>query len=136
MADVVVAGNSVVLVSGPRNTIIANTTLTPGLLVLPDAGGKAVLANCVTQANAAATGMTLCSAVTGQPVVIATAGAQVTMGAANCVVKGGVYHVSANNGAVAPEADFNTGQWVCQVGRSPNITDIVLELNAYNITHG
>ncbi len=132
----VVVANSVVLVSGNKTILTANTTLTPGQIVITDAGGRAVLAKNDVAANAAATGMTLCSAVTGQPVVVAQAGAVVTVGASNAVVKGGVYHVSANSGAMAPEADFNTGQWVTQIGRSPNITDIALELTVYGYVHG
>ena len=128
--------NSVVLVKGNRVVIVANTNLTPGQIVYTDAGGKASLAKNDVAANAAATGMTLCSAVTGQQVVIAQAGAQVTLGGNNVVTKGAVYHVSANAGGIAPEADFSGGQFVTQLGRSPNITDIVLELNAYGYTHG
>ena len=136
MADIVVVANTVALVSGNKIIITANAVLTPGLVVVTDQGGRAVLAKNDISSNAAASGLTLCSAVIGQPVVIAQAGAVVTLGANNVVVQGGCYHVSANAGAMAPEADFTTGQWVTQIGRANSITTITLELNAYGYTHG
>ncbi len=125
-----------VLVSGQRTIVTAGVALTPGILIYLDANSKAQLAVCTNQVTAAAVGLTLGTVAANQAVVIAQAGAQVTLGANNCVTKGGVYHVSANAGGIAPEADFNAAQWVAQVGRAPNATDVVLELNVYGYTHG
>jgi hypothetical protein len=134
MADLSITAASVVLVSGGSATLTAGATLTPGMSVYTDASGKAQKSLNDTAAHAKASGIVLNSATNGQPVTIATAGAQVTIGAT--VVAGAPYCVSSNAAGIAPEADFMAGQFVTQIGRAVNATDIVLELKAYGIAHG
>lgn len=103
------------------------------MVIYIDATGLMQKAKNDTLAHAAATGIALGAAGIGQWATYAKAGARVTIGAT--VVPGACFSVSSNAGGVQPEADMATGYYITQIGRAPNTTDVVLEMNQYGYVH-
>jgi hypothetical protein len=109
MADLTVTAASVLFTSGSKIAGIAGATVTAGQAVYLDSVTNTLkLAQCDgTAAEAAAVGIALHAAGTGQPLVYADQGSVINIGATTA--KTTTYLVSATAGGVAPQADIVTG---------------------------
>ncbi len=118
MADVVVVAANVALdpaISSDTGDLIAGEAITQGQPVrISAADSKAYRAQSTTTVDdAAAVGIALNSASTGQPVRYATYG---TMDLGVTLTDGAVYVVSETIGGIAPVADLTTGNFLTLLG--------------------
>jgi len=133
MADLTVTaanvstGTSVELLYGT-----AGGTLTAGQVVYADStdSGKIKLASTATAAKAAAVGVTLNGAASGQPVTLITAG-RFDPGAT--VTVGEVYCVSDNGGGIAPDADVGSSDYRTVLGVGTAADEILLKISASGV---
>jgi hypothetical protein len=118
MADLSITSTQVLPdVTGGVFNGIAGGTITAGMPIYLDETTntlKAADANA-SAATAAAKGIALHGASTGQPLRIQTNG-DVTLGAGAAPAAGAVYVVSATPGGIAPAADLTTGWYTTILG--------------------
>ena len=135
MADLTVTAANVVAPSGQENirTGTAGEAITAGQAVYLDATDsnkvKRSDAN-LSSAAAAAVGVALTGAATGEPVVYAVGG-DYDSGATT--VKGTVYIASANAGGIAPASDAAAGWFITVLGVASSTSNITLKPNATGI---
>lgn len=134
MADLTITAGSVAMVSGTTEVMTAGATITAGQAIYKDASdsNKAKLADANdTAAKAAAYGIALNGASSGQPVSVLRTGV-VNMGATLTV--GEIYVVSDTAGGVAPEADLvNTNNFVTILGVGLTAANLDLKINASGV---
>jgi hypothetical protein len=116
MADLTVTAASVLWTSGSKIPGIAGAAVTAGQAVYLDSTTSTLkLAQADgTAAEAAAVGIALHAAGTGQPLVYADQGSVINIGATT--TKATTYMVSATAGGVAPQADLTSGQRISRLG--------------------
>jgi hypothetical protein len=116
MADLTVTAASVLWTSGSKISGIAGAAVTAGQAVYLDSTTSTLkLAQADgTAAEAAAVGIALHAAGTGQPLVYADQGSVINIGATT--TKATTYMVSATAGGVAPQADLTSGQRISRLG--------------------
>jgi hypothetical protein len=115
-------------------TKIAGATLTAGMPVYIDAAdGKAKIAdNNVSAALAAVYGIALNGASDGQPVAICTEG-DVNLGATLAI--GEIYALSATAGAICPDADVVSTNFVSHLGTARTPALMQLKINNTGVAH-
>jgi len=125
MADITVTASSVALVDGQTSNYTAGATITQGQAVYLDAtdGDKAKPADADAVASAAAVGIALTAASTGQPVVVQKSG---NINPGGTVTVGQVYVVSTTAGGIAPTADTLSGDFVTFLGIGTTASNIKL----------
>lgn len=135
MADLVITAANVQQASGPRPKVAtAGAGLTGGQPFYFDASSNAQPAQADSAAHATIAGVVITETVAaGQQFAYAQSGAVLTIGAA--VVKGANYVVSANAGKIAPDADLTAGNYVTEIGRAINTTQIQLNFNVTGVAH-
>lgn len=119
MADLTITAANVVWVSGipPERSYNAGTTITAGQAVYRNTSSVWVLADNDSGTGAtvaAASGIALNSASTGQPLAVAVNGSKINIGATT--VKGEIYVLSSTAGGVCPAADLGSGDYVTILG--------------------
>jgi hypothetical protein len=116
MADISITAASVAYVSGPRETRNAAVAITAGQVVYAASSSTAGLSQTDgTAAEAAAIGIALNNAGSGQPVTIATDGAVVTLTGATTVANT-LYYVSNAAGGICLIADIGAADYVTSIG--------------------
>lgn len=138
MADLVITAANVIpsTITGIANNIkqgTAGASITAGQSVYQDAtaGNVVKLADANgTVATAAATGIALQSATSGQPISFMTAGA-LAFGA--ILLAGKYYVVSATPGGIAPVADLTTGWYSTLLGYGYSTSVMIVGVKASGI---
>lgn len=115
-------------------TKTAGATLTAGMPVYIDAAdGLAKIAdNNVSAALAAVYGIALNGASLGQPVTIQTSG-DINLGATLAI--GEIYALSATAGAIAPDLDVVSTNFVTHLGTARTAALMQLHINATGVAH-
>lgn len=129
--DIVITAGTVVPDTGYQYfDATAGATLTAGQVVYVDTSNTVQKAITTSAITAAARGIALNGASSGQPVRVMSAGT-ITIG--GTVVIGKIYIVSATAGGVAPVTDTATTQFVTIIGIGVSATKIALNINASGI---
>ena len=125
MADLTVTAASVAKVDGITTEYTAGATITAGQVVYLDStdSDKAKLADADAVASAAAVGIALNGASSGQPVVVQKSG---NINPGGTPTNGAVYCVSTTAGGIAPAADLLTADFKTSLGVSTTATNIKL----------
>jgi len=131
-----------VTITGVRATSSTQTqlllfgeTISAGQLVYVDA----VTQECqlcdadISQAAATVRGIALTPGIDGGYGIIAISGRLVLVGATMVVTDS--YYVGDAPGALAPDADLATGDWIARVGRAVTATELQLDISWYGLQH-
>lgn len=108
----------------------AGATITAGQVCYIDTSNTAQKAITTSAITAAARGIALNGASSGQPLRLMTAGT-ITIGGTSVVGK--IYIVSATAGGVAPVTDTATTQFVTVIGIGVSATKIAININASGV---
>lgn len=131
MADLVQTAASVLAAAsaaGNIRQVTAGGTITAGMPVYLDAATRTYkAADASALLTAAAVGIALNGAASGQPLTILTGGS-INIGATLTV--GAVYVVSATAGAIAPLADLLSTEYVTTLGTATSTSLLLLNINA------
>jgi hypothetical protein len=125
VADISVTAASVMKTSATSvvdSASYAGEALTAGQVVY-NLAGVWMKSDSSTAAKAAAAGIAMNSAASGQPVEVSRG--KITVG--GTVAVGVVYYVSTNGGGIAPVADVTTGMYVTPLGVADTTTTIVID---------
>lgn len=130
MANLSVTAANVSYVVGEitKEELVAGATITAGQAIYKDAAASNVakLAQSDgTTAEAAVYGIALCSASTGQPVVVAKTG---DFDIGGTLTVGTIYVLSQTAGAICPVADLTTGDYVSIIGVGTAADNLELHL--------
>lgn len=111
---------------------LAGESITEGMPVYKATDGSWYQddANSSAAAAAVTNGIAMTPASTGEPFVIATRGS-VNLGAT--LQKGKTYAVSATKGAICPEGDLTTGDYVKTLGVATSTSLLTLNVNATGV---
>lgn len=130
-ADLTVTAANVAKSTGARTaTGEAGATITAGQALYIASDGQLELADADVLASAAAVGIALHGASTGQPITYQTGG-RITIGATTTV--GQVYVVSTTAGGIAPYADLGTGDFPTILGMAPTTATIDIDIDALGV---
>ena len=128
MADITItAGN--VIGYGTRLQGVAGGTITAGLAVQKNSSGEIVAASDDTATNAAAVGVALCGASSGQPVYYQQSGL-IDIGG---TVDIGKVYVLSTSGGIAPVDDIAGSEFVTVLGIGTTTALIKLGINASGV---
>jgi len=110
-------------------------TIAVGKLVYVDTVTKnCKLCDCdVSQAATSVRGIAMTSEVNGGYGIVAFAG-RVKLAGATMVVTDS-YYVGDAPGALVPDADLATGDWIAKVGRAVTSTELELDISWYGLQH-
>ena len=134
MADLGITGSQVLRVSGPIEHGTAGEALTAGMAVYLTTAStwKKADAN-VSAVEAAAGGIALDDAATGQPVTVQRSGV-INLGAAAAAAAGSIYCVSNVAGKICPSTDKGSGDYVTVLGIGIGANKVKLALNPSGAT--
>ncbi len=131
MADLSITASQVVPAGNP-NTYSAGAAITAGQTVYVS-GGTAYLADCDnTSTTAGMRGIAVCSAASGQKVVVQSSGT-IVIGAAASITEGTVFVLSDTAGGIKPVADLASGDYVTYIGVGDDSNGIVLNIHASGV---
>jgi len=127
MSDISITAANVVTSSSSIRTGTAGASITAGQVLYVDSanGNVLKLASTASAAAAAAVGVALHAAASGQPIAYQTSG-EVTIG--GTVAVGVPYFVSDNAGGLRPLADAGTGDYATLVGIGTSTTKIYINI--------
>jgi hypothetical protein len=130
---------SITAVRPTSNTTVSlvqyGATISAGQSVYLDAAdSKYKLADSnASAATAAVKGVAVTPGVDGGYGYVATAGSIILVGTTMAV--GETYHVGSTAGAIVPDADLTTGDYVSRIGTGASTTQLDLSIKATGITH-
>lgn len=134
MADLTITSSAVIAGSGAQIEMgTAGETVTAGQSVYRAASGNLMLTDndSATPAAREARGIALNGAANGQPLAIARGG-DVSFGA--ILTAGTTYAVSNTAGAICPDADVGTGEYICILGVARSTSVLALNIQAPNVS--
>lgn len=127
MADLSITATQVLPgATGNIGIYTAGAAITAGQVVYISSGSTVALADAdLSSAAAAAIGIAVCGAATGQKVAVQTTG-DVTLGAGAAPAVGTVYIASDTAGGIRPVADVDAEDWITilGVGKTGNILSL------------
>lgn len=139
MPDISITEGDIELVDHTALTTgIAGEALTSvGLLVYSDSAdnGEWKMANAGTDAESRATAYTLTIAADGERVGLMLLEEGKKFKPGGTVVPGQSYGVSANDGAIAPESDWTTDDYMTGIGLGVSTTEILVSVNPSGAQH-
>jgi len=130
MADVTFSGNAVVNNIKYVEVRVAGGTITKHQIVYIDTSDNNEVkpTDADASASAVAYGMALHAAASGEFVLVAKNGATITVGGG--LTANTRYVVSTTAGAIAPQADLGSGDYITEVAFANSTTELVLDINA------
>lgn len=136
MTALSITASQVLLVSGPRQSVVFGAAVTAGQPVYLDAAaGSWKPAQCdgsAAEAGADGYAIALCSAAAGQRGDIALPGAKVNLGAAAAAAAGTTYAIGATAGALNPVDDMVSTNKVTPIAQGVGSNQVKILAGAYD----